>query len=101
MNEHQNLTSTQNLQESSGDGGVSDPLPPTAKIGRYTILRRVGKGGFGQALLAYDEDLDRSVAIKVPRPERVSHDLYIDSGDARADAYVSSASSLHPSGAKF
>jgi transposase len=72
MDEQQNLSSTQNLQESSDDGGVSDPLPPTAKIGRYTILGRVGKGGFGQVLLACDEDLDRSVEIKVPRPERVS-----------------------------
>ena len=42
------------------------------KIGRYTILGRLGKGGFGEVFLAFDDDLDRPVAIKVPRPERVS-----------------------------
>ena len=54
---------------------AADSIPrsgvPT-RIGRYTIFRRIGKGGFGQVLLAHDEDLDRAVAIKVPRPERVS-----------------------------
>ena len=42
------------------------------KIGRYTILGRLGKGGFGEVFLAHDDDLNRPVAIKVPRPERVS-----------------------------
>ena len=36
------------------------------------IQRRLGKGGFGEVYLAFDEELDRPVAIKVPRPERVS-----------------------------
>ncbi len=44
--------------------------PP--KIGRYSVIRRLGKGGFGEVFLALDEELDRPVAIKVPRPERVS-----------------------------
>jgi eukaryotic-like serine/threonine-protein kinase len=42
------------------------------QIGRYRIVRRIGRGGFGQVFLAYDEDLDRRIAIKIPRPERVS-----------------------------
>ena len=46
-------------------------MHPT-KFGRYMILRRLGKGGFGEVFLAFDEELDRQVAIKVPRPERVS-----------------------------
>jgi len=40
--------------------------------GVYTIFRRLGKGGFGEVFQAFDDDLDRPVAIKVPRPERVS-----------------------------
>ena len=42
------------------------------KIGRYTILGLLGKGGFGRVYLGHDDDLNRPVAIKVPRPERVS-----------------------------
>ena len=49
----------------SSDGDVK-------KIGRYTILGLLGKGGFGRVFLAHDDDLNRPVAIKVPRPERVS-----------------------------
>src|SRR6516165_5888449 len=72
MDEGQDVSSTQDLQESASDSAVSYSLLHPTKIGRYTILRRIGKGGFGQVLLAYDEDLDRPVAIKVPRPDRVS-----------------------------
>ena len=39
---------------------------------RYTILGRLGEGGFGRVYLAHDDDLNRPVAIKVPRAERVS-----------------------------
>ena len=39
-------------------------------IGRYRILKLLGKGGYGHVYLAYDDDLERPVAIKVPRPDR-------------------------------
>lgn len=41
-------------------------------IGRYRVVGTLGQGGFGKVFLAQDDDLDRAVAIKVPRPERVS-----------------------------
>ena len=54
----------------------TDPSPPAladpTQIGRYRVIKLLGKGGFGHVYLAHDDDLNRPVAIKVPRPERVS-----------------------------
>jgi serine/threonine protein kinase len=71
MDETKNLSETEDLQPpvvSSSGSQDGD----SKKIGRYTILGRLGKGGFGEVFLAHDDDLNRPVAIKVPRPERVS-----------------------------
>jgi len=38
-------------------------------IGPYRILKRLGAGGMGEVLLAYDDRLDRQVAIKRIHPE--------------------------------
>jgi len=65
---------------------LEEPLPPTlvpsdpapfpfgdpSQIGRYRVIRFLGKGGFGRVYLAHDDELDRAVAIKVPNPERIS-----------------------------
>ncbi len=40
------------------------------RVGRYRILRVLGEGAFGRVMLAFDEELERQVAIKVPKPER-------------------------------
>jgi len=72
MDETKNLSETEGSQppneglSSSSDGDVK-------KIGRYTVLGILGKGGFGRVYLAHDDDLDRSVAIKVPNPQRIAH----------------------------
>ena len=72
MDETKNLSETEGSQPPvEGSSGSSDG--DVKKIGRYTILGLLGKGGFGRVYLAHDDDLDRPVAIKVPDPERVSH----------------------------
>ena len=42
--------------------------PVATKIGRFTVLDRLGAGAFGVVYAAYDPDLDRKVAIKVVKP---------------------------------
>src|SRR4026208_575764 len=42
-------------------------LPRGATIGRYVVLGLVGRGGMGEVYAAYDPELDRKVAVKLPR----------------------------------
>ncbi|WP_158501887.1 tetratricopeptide repeat protein [Vitiosangium sp. GDMCC 1.1324] len=50
---------------------VVKPLAPGNKLGRYMILHPVGTGGMGVVYAAYDSHLDRRVALKLLRPDRL------------------------------
>jgi eukaryotic-like serine/threonine-protein kinase len=71
MDEMKSLSETEDQQPPVVSSGGS-PDGDAKKIDRYTIVGRLGQGGFGEVFLAHDDDLNRPVAIKVPRPERVS-----------------------------
>ena len=50
-----------------------------SSIGRYTVSRILGQGGFGIVYLAHDAKLDRDVAIKVPLNGTQSRFLDVES----------------------
>jgi serine/threonine protein kinase/formylglycine-generating enzyme required for sulfatase activity len=66
---------TINTSRTKADTTLSDQSAPAEQpqhIGRYRVERILGKGGFGLVYLAYDDQLERFVAIKVPHRRLVS-----------------------------
>jgi tetratricopeptide (TPR) repeat protein/predicted Ser/Thr protein kinase len=62
---------TVDLEERQIDARVISSLfveaPAPVRLGRYVILGRLGQGGMGVVYSAFDDTLDRKVAIKVMR----------------------------------
>ena len=54
--------------DESGDPVEAQIFTLPEKLGRYVVRESLGEGGFGAVYRGYDEQLDRDVAIKVPRP---------------------------------
>ncbi|MGH1343085.1 MAG: protein kinase domain-containing protein [Nannocystales bacterium] len=49
-----------------------DAAVPTLSVGPYAVLERVGGGGMGTVFAAYDPGLDRRIAVKVLRRDRLN-----------------------------
>ncbi len=56
------------------------------RVGPFVVLDRLGAGGMGVVFAAYDERLDRKVAVKIPRVQQ--------SGEQRREQLLTEARSL-------
>ena len=63
---------------SDGHGGRVGHEPVPKRLGRYELVEPLGAGGFGQVWKAYDPELRRHVAVKVPRADRGGSPSRID-----------------------
>ncbi len=74
--------------------GSTQPLAGVRKLGRFQLIETVGTGAFGTVYKARDPELDRVVAIKVPRAGNLP-------GDSDLDRFIREARSVaqlrHPS----
>lgn len=85
-----------NVPSQEGTVSVPSKLDPSqtlalslaagAKIGRYEILRELGRGGMGSVYLAFDTQLERQVALKIPLGVALADDLTRFFREARAAA---------------
>ena len=57
--------------DDGSDPSGSTPATPKTLLGRYRLDDLIARGGFAQVWRGYDLELQRVVAVKVPRPSRL------------------------------
>ena len=65
-------TRLERVGSDSRQGRDEAELELPEKVGRFSIRRLLGTGSFGDVLLAHDDELDRLVALKLPRLDRLN-----------------------------
>ncbi len=74
---------------------ASGERQPGDKIGPFEVLDVVGRGGLGIVHVAYDWKLERLVAIKVPRRQRVNDDKFFKEAQSAANLKHPSIVPIH------
>lgn len=59
-------------------------VTPGERVGRYTVLERLGEGGMGSVWAALDPTLDRKVALKLLHPDSGGEDQLLREAQALA-----------------
>ncbi len=84
----------EDAERCANDGAaLVDSALSSAIAGRYRLIRRLGAGGMGVVYLATDAELGRQVAVKVIRPDSLTHENALERFRREAR---SAASLSHP-----
>src|SRR5262245_56345465 len=86
------------LQGVRGDfeRSAAEPAPLRGRtLGRYLVLGKLGQGGMGTVLKAYDESLDRAIAIKLLHSEAAERHALRLLREAQALAKLSHPNIVH------
>ena len=54
------------------DSAPGHPASPRTLSGRYRLDELIAQGGFAHVYRAYDTELQRTVAVKIPKPDRLA-----------------------------